>query len=118
MGDYENKLTELKVSRTRLYVIDAGLDKNMLMQRYANKKDYLLARGEIGLRWNQGVVSGRIRQWYIKQVHVPLPLSEKLVSLADGQTYSAYNNLTPPSYKVKLNIGKRLEPWIEFVKRY
>lgn len=113
--DYEKQLTTLKISRTRLYVVDAGLDEDVLMQKYADKKGYLLARGEIGLRWNQDVVRGRIRQLYIKQVHVPLPLSEQLVSLADGETYSAYNNLTPPSYKVQLNIGKRLEPWIESV---
>lgn len=118
LDDFEKQLTELKVSRTRLYVIDAGLDEAILMQRYANNKNYLLARGEIGLRWNQAVVSGRIRQLYLKQVHVPLPLSEKLVSLADGQTYSTYNNQAPPSYKVQLNIGKRIEPWIESVKRY
>ncbi len=118
LDDFEKQLTELKVSRTRLYVIDAGLDEEILMQKYANNKNYLLARGEIGLRWNQAVVSGRIRQLYLKQVHVPLPLSQKLVSLADGQTYSTYNNQAPPSYKVQLNIGKRIEPWIESVKRY
>lgn len=113
--DYAEQLTELKVSRTRLYVVDAGLNEDVLMKKHADKKAYLLARGEVGLRWNQGVVRGRIRQLYIRQVHVPLPLSEKLVLLADGETYSAYNNLTPPGYKLRLNIGKRLEPWIESV---
>lgn len=116
LNDYEELLTQFKVSRTRLYVIDAGLDKQALMQKYAGKNNCLLARGEIGLRWNEDEVSGRIRQLYIQQVHVPLPLSERLITLASGEDYSSYNsNPIPPRYKVRLNIGKRLEPWIESV---
>ena len=113
---HEKQLTELKISRTRLYVVDAGLDADALVKKYADKKGYLLARGEVGLRWNQGVVRGRIQQLYIKQVHVSLPLSEQLTALANGGIYSSYkHNAIPPRYKVRLNIGKRLEPWIESV---
>lgn len=116
LNDYEELLTQFKVSHTRLYVIDAGLDKQALMQRYAGKNNYLLARGEIGLSWNEDEISGRIRQLYIQQVHVPLPLSERVITLANGEAYSSYNN-NPilPRYRVRLNIGKRLEPWIESV---
>ncbi len=118
LSRYGEQLTRLKVSRTRLYVVDAGLDKEALIQKYADKKYHLLVRGEIGLRWIESVVSGRIRQLYIQQVHVPLPLSEQLTTWTDGETYSSYsNNSIPPRYKVRLNIGKRLEPWIESVSQ-
>jgi hypothetical protein len=115
---YEEQLTRLKVSRTRLYVVDAGLDKQALMQKYAEQNNILLVRGEIGLHWNDNVVSGRIRQLYIQQVHAPLPLSEQLTTWTNGETYASYKNSSiAPHYKVRLNIGKRLEPWIESVSQ-
>ena len=116
LEDYENQLAQLKISRTHLYVVDAGQDRDLLIQKYADKGNYLLVRGEIGLRWSGDIVYGRIRQLYLNQVHVPLPLSEQLISMDNGETYSPYNNLTPPRYKVRLNIGKRLEPWIKSIE--
>lgn len=116
LSNYERTLTRLKVSRTRLYVVDAGLDKSALMQKYAEQNNILLVRGEIGLHWLDNVVSGHIRQLYIQQVHVPLPLSEQLITWTNGETYTSYKNSSiAPHYKVRLNIGKRLEPWIESV---
>jgi len=51
---------------------------------------------------------------YIQQVHVPLPLSEQLMTLTNGEAYASNrDDSIPPRYKVRLNIGKRLEPWIE-----
>ncbi len=81
LNNYVEQLTRLKVSQSRLYVVDAGLDVQALMDKYAGKNNYLLARGEIGLGWNEDDVSGRISQLYIRQVHVPMPLSEQLITL-------------------------------------
>lgn len=119
LENYEKRLSRLKKSQTRLFVIDAGLDKQALLKRYADKNKYLLTRGEIGLRWVGDIVSGRIKQLYIRQLHVPLPLSEQVVGIANGEVYSTYNNNhISPRYSVRLNIGKRLEPWIESVSRF
>jgi hypothetical protein len=116
LNKYQGQLTRFKISQTRLYAVDAGLDEQVLTEKYAGKKNYLLARGEIGLDWHDGKVSGRIRQIYIRQVHVPLPLSEQLTAWTKGETYVTHtNNFIPPRYSVRLNIGKRLEPWIESV---
>ena len=114
LNDYQGQLTRFKVSQTRLYAVDAGLDEQALIEKYAGKNNYLLTRGEIGLDWHEGQVSGRIRQIYIRRVHVPLPLSEQLITWTNGETYLTHkNNFIPPRYRVRLNIGKRLEPWIE-----
>ena len=114
LSDSEVQLIRLKKSQTHLYVIDADLDEQVLMRKYAGKNNILLARGEIGLSWSEDEISGLIRQMFIGQVHVPLPFSEQLTNLTAGKTYSAYNKKPiPPRYKVRLNIGKRLEPWIE-----
>jgi len=116
LSKYELTLTRLKVSRTRLYVVDAGLDKQALMQKYSDQNNILLVRGEIGLHWTDNVVSGRIRQLYIQKVHVPLPLSAQLTTWTYEETNANYRNRSiPPRYKVRLNIGKRWEPWIESV---
>ena len=118
LNNYVEQLTRLKVTQSRLYVVDAGLDVQALIDKYAGNNNYLLARGEIGLGWNEDDVSGRIIQLYIRQVHVPLPLSEQLVTLANGEAYASNRNSSiPPRYKVRLNIGKRLEPWIESVTK-
>lgn len=118
LNNYVEQLTRLKVTQSRLYVVDAGLDVQALIDKYAGNNNYLLARGEIGLGWNEDDVSGRISQLYIWQVHVPMPLSEQLVTLANGEAYASNRNSSiPPRYKVRLNIGKRLEPWIESVTK-
>ena len=113
---YEKWLTRLKVSQTRLYVVDAGFDKQALAEKYADGNKYLFMRGDIGLRWNDGAVTGQIRRVHVRQVHVPLPYSKQLAELAQGRRFNAHNkDPIPPRYRVRINIGKRLEPWIAAV---
>lgn len=114
---YENHYTNLKVSGTRLYVIDAGLDEQLLIEKYGDKTKYMFLHGEIGLSWDGDDIVGNISHLYVEDVHVPLPYSQTLVSLTAANSY--YNNkreTIPPRYKVRLNVGKRLEPWIELVE--
>ena len=113
---FENQLSRLKLTSTRLYVIDAGLDERPLMKKYEDKTNLLFVRGEIGLRWSDEEIKGRIKQAHVNLVHVPLPFSEQLPVLTAGQSFSIYGkDPTPPRYKVRLNIGNRLEPWIDSV---
>ncbi|MDH3342938.1 MAG: DUF4824 family protein [Gammaproteobacteria bacterium] len=116
LTDFEKQLSRLKISQSRLYVVDAGRDRQALMQKYADKSKYLFARGEIGLMWKKDDVKGRIRQLYVEQIHVPLPFSNILPGFNPEGRYNSYNaKITPPRYKVQLNMGKRLEPWIASV---
>lgn len=112
---YEKQLSRLEVSQTRLYVVDASLNEQDLIQKYTGKKNYLFSRGEVGLRWDDDVVSGRIKQLFIKQVHAPLPLSNQLETLTNGEKYPTYEDFIHPRYRVQLNIGQRLEPWLASV---
>ena len=73
-------------------------------------------RGDIGPGWDDDAVTGRIQRLYVQQVHVPLPYSKQLAELTQGRRFNAYNeDPIPPRYRVRLNIGKRLEPWIAAV---
>ena len=113
LNNFEKKLSRLKTSQSRLYAVDAGLDKQALIKKYADQGRYLLARGEIGLRWKKDNIKGHIRKLYNLQLHVPLPFSNSLSDLTPADRYSS--GITPPRYKVQLNIGQRLEPWIASV---
>ncbi|MCK5640496.1 MAG: DUF4824 family protein, partial [Gammaproteobacteria bacterium] len=116
LNNFKKQLSRLKISQSRLYAVDAGLDKQALMQKYADQSRYLFARGEIGLRWKKEDVEGRIRQLYIQKIHASLPFSNILSGLTPGDAYNSYSaEPVPPRYKVQLNIGKRLEPWIASV---
>lgn len=110
---FSEELTRLKLSRTRLYVIDAGLDEEALAQKYSDRKKYLFVRGEIGINWDHDDVVGRVRRLFVSQVHVPLPFSRQLTSITKGKKYYSYGaQPIAPRYRVALNMGKRFEPWI------
>ena len=112
----EERLTRLKLSQTRLYAVDAGLEQQALAEKYASSDKYLFVRGDIGPRWDDDTVTGRIQRLTIQRVHVPLPYSQQLAELTKGQRFNAYNaDPIAPRYRVRLNIGKRLEPWIAAV---
>ena len=114
---YEDHLLDLKVSATRLYVIDVGLDEEALIEKYTDRSKYLFLRGEVGLSWHEENAIGHIRYLYIEDIHVALPYSQQLEQLTEGDSYYRYSKKPiPPRYKVKLNIGKRLEPWVEWVR--
>jgi hypothetical protein len=110
---YEKWLQQLQVSQTRLYAVDAGLDREALAGQYPDGDRYLLVRGQIGLSRKDGVVTGRIRQMYVQRVHVPLPYSQQLPELVKGRNFRLYGKQPiAPRYRVRINSGRRLEPWV------
>lgn len=113
----EERLTKLQISQSRLYVIDAGFDEQALAEKYTMKNKYLFMRGEIGITRNKNIIEGRVNKVFINDIHVPLPYSQQLTSLTKGEKHYSYMK-TPiaPRYKIQLNMGKRLEPWIERVE--
>lgn len=116
LKQYEKSLARLKVSQTRLYAVDAGLDAQAMAEKYADGNRYLLVRGDVGLGWSDDAVTGRIEQVYVQEVHVPLPYSQQLASLTKGKRFYTYNaEPIPPRYQVQLDIGNRLEPWVASV---
>ncbi|MGD8842119.1 MAG: DUF4824 family protein [Gammaproteobacteria bacterium] len=113
---YEKWLRQLRVAQTRLYVIDAGLDRAALAKKYADRDKYLFLRGDIGMTWKDGVVTGRIKQLYARRIHVPLPYSQQLSALVTDRDFYLYNKQPiPPRYRVRINTGRLLEPWVESV---
>ncbi len=111
---YKQILRNLEVSDTRLFIVDAGLDEEALLQQYGQRTNYFLVQGEIGVHFSKGNLKGSIQRLYIEQIHAPLPYSKALRILATGKNPASVE-LPAPGYKVQLNFGKRFEPWIESV---
>ena len=115
--DRQSKLTRLQKSDSRLFVIDAGNDKQALMTRYPDRNKYLLIRGELKPYLKKNRLTASIKRLFISTIHVPLPFSEVIDDLTQGKKFDKYGTEPiPPRYEVQLNVGKRLEPWIESVR--
>ncbi len=117
---YEQILRNLEVSDTRLFVIDAGLDEEALLHQYGQRTNHFLVQGEIGVHYIKSILKGSIQRLYIEQIHAPLPFSKELRKLAVGKNPIGQNPTDwveplAPGYTVRLNFGKRFEPWIESV---
>lgn len=114
---FEKRLIRMKQAQSRLYVIDGGRDRQALMNAYAGQDNIMFVKGRIGLIWNDDEIEGRLQRLSIEQIHVPLPFSKLLSEFTVKQErYDSYGTREQaPRYKVQLNIGKRLEPWIESV---
>lgn len=106
-------LQQLQLSRSRLYVIDAGQDLEKLQQAYQDGSHYLFARGEISMGWDKDEIRGYVRRVLIPRIHVPLPYSQQLVDITRGKQYRSYESKPiAPRYQVSLDVGRRLEPWV------
>lgn len=111
----QRQYDRLKTTTSRLNVIDAGFDIDELLGKYKGNNKYLLMRGEISVYYDvEGhKVYGQVKQLFINKIHVPLPYSEFIEKRISSGMYDSYSgDLFPPRYKVKLNIGLRLEPWV------
>ena len=116
---FEREVRKLKHSHSRLYAIDAGPDKELLLEKYAGKSNHLLLRGKIGVWWQIDNFQGYIRQVLSEQIHVPLPHSRFFSNLKGASIrHASGENEILPRYKVMLNFGQRLEPWVESVAPY
>lgn len=110
--DLQRRLAQSKNTQSRLFVVDAGTDAQILRQLYPGDH-YLFVRGGIGLRWHGDEIKGYIRHMHVNNVHVGLPFSEKLNALTEGETFPRPSeDDASPRYRVRLDMGRRLEPWV------
>ncbi len=96
---------------SRLFVVDAGLDKTSLRTKYPDRNRYAIIRGEVRpqrtVRGNDQQLTGNVSS--ITQINVPtsfLPAFEQL---------PARSGISVARYEAELCFGKRLEPWVQSV---
>jgi len=100
---------------SRLFAIDAGVDKEALRNTYPEKDRYIFVKASIKPAWrfnnNQRIWTGRISDMLIEQINVPLEY--RAVFRPIEKKGSRRNRDTDgPRYAVEVAFGKRAEPWI------
>jgi len=107
------------VERSRLFVVDAGLDADHLLQLYDDPGRYIITRGIVGLSyhrendrlWARGTIEG-LRP---AKLHLPLEHKKQLDRILAGKSRENVKG-KQPSYEVEVAYGKRYEPWVDSVR--
>ena len=125
--------------RSRLIVIDAGLDPEELREKYPERNQYLIlpavARLHADPMWEGGKerkvsrLEGRLSRILVADIHVPMRHRPVLDSLPppgdeDGSSYRRIfideigeeTLISLPRYAVTLKVGRRHEPWIDSIR--
>lgn len=111
----QDALIREQQANSRLFVIDAGIDHGDLRARYTDRSRYIIARGQVRIMvesraGEKSGINGYIQGVSIEGVNVPLEYRHVLDPFLANRRIPGPDAL--PRYAVKLNVGRRLEPWI------
>jgi hypothetical protein len=113
----ESRLARERVSASRLFAVDAGLDAARLREAYPDRARYIITPGIVDV-WRQArdQLRGHITRLSVSAVHVPLEFTAVLEGFPTI-TPNAGKPPPPPRYAVDLAVGRRLEPWVQNIRR-
>ncbi|MFO1324723.1 MAG: DUF4824 family protein [Burkholderiales bacterium] len=102
--------------RTRLFVVDAGLDRDALRVQYPDRQRYAIARGILR---PFDAPAGKPAVWVdrlsVGDVNVPYAFRQPLGALIDADRMRGRQR-TPSPFEASVAWGQRLEPWIVVAK--
>jgi hypothetical protein len=110
----ERNLTHARLSASRLFAIDAGLDLGALRERYADRSRFAIVRGKVRPLFRPGPdqrPAGTIEALTVAAINVPLRL-KRVFEPPRGVAMDRSKAWALLAYNVDLAIGRRLEPWI------
>lgn len=99
---------------SRLFVVDAGLDRDVLRAQYPDRSHYLIVNGRIRPQIvgheKERHLSGTVTGLGVSQINVPVAFQRPL----KRATPNPQANWNSPSVRFEADIafGKRLEPWL------
>jgi hypothetical protein len=110
-------LREEQTKASRLFAVDAGLDRDQLRAKYPDRQRYVLVSALIQTYWHKDKqerweVSGNIQQLLIPQIHLSRAQATALAPVTRRNDISAYGDTTSAPFEVELAFGRRLEPWL------
>ena len=115
----EKRLKRERITASRLFAIDAGLDPQKLREKYHDRTRFIITKGLVKPRYNYNKkrkeVFGYITKLSVASIHVPLK-HRKIFDAILVQDKSKRNEFRPPRYEVALAYGSRFEPWIVSVQ--
>jgi hypothetical protein len=106
-----------KKETSRLFIVDAGLDRNALRRKYPQANVYAIVRGEIEAATIATVSStaesrvvGYVRGPVIEEIQVPRSMRD---ALGDSNALERNRAERPERpFTATIAFGRRLEPWI------
>jgi tetratricopeptide (TPR) repeat protein len=111
----EKRLKRERITESRLFAIDAGLDPNILREKYGDRTHFIIAKGLVKPRYHQNrkrkEVHGYITNLSVGSIHVPLEYREVFDTIL-AQDKPKKNEFQSPRYELELAYGSRFEPWI------
>lgn len=126
LQDAAQNLQWVRVSDSRLYVIDAGRDPEQLRQRYPDRAHFIVAAGVVRLDYDyygggREEISGYIPEVSVTHIHVAHEQRAVFDALPDRHYIddgSGYARSFNPRFRVRLAWGRRYEPWIVNVEKF
>jgi len=113
----EKRLMRERITETRLFAIDSGLDPHRLREKYDDRTRFIITKGLVKPRYNKKKkeVSGYIAKISMERIHIALK-HRKIFDAILIQNKTKKNEFKSPRYEVKLAYGSRFEPWIVSVQ--
>lgn len=97
---------------SRLFIVDAGLDRDALRRKYPDTTTYAIAHGQIAAVRVSGVsessLSGRVRGIATDEIQVPASMRAALDPGAVGR----WDARKERPFDATIAFGRRIEPWI------
>jgi len=111
----KKQLEEEYKSESRLFAIDAGLDAQLLREKYSDRSRFIITNGMVRPSYNYGKenseVYGIVTDISVNSIHVPL---DKRIVFDVILFHDKIDSREPklPRFTVELAYGSRYEPWI------
>lgn len=102
-------------SGSRLFVVDAGLDRGALRTRYPDRARYAIVRGAVEPQLvgpdSIASIEGQIMGLAVERINVPFRF--RAVFEAVQQTRTERGDVSTSPFAATVAFGKRLEPWMQ-----
>ncbi len=109
----KKSLQREKISESRLFAVDAGLDYVLLRKKYTNKNQYIILKGIIRLIYKKNELYGRIQELSVTNLHVPYEYKHIFKNIKRDSPKTSKH----PQYEVGIKYGSRYEPWIDSLNK-
>lgn len=119
----EKALMRMRQSGSRLVAVDASTEPSALRARYPDSRRYLITGAKVRMRVEHSLSAEdesdslavkSYLQLLVNRIHVPLQQQKVLQSVLGGELRNERSGdaQRPPRYVVRLQYGRRYEPWV------
>lgn len=106
---------------SRLFVVDAGLNRKALRARYPDRTRFAIVYGRVcprlRPRGSQMEVAGYVQALSNDSVNVPLPMRQVFEGARASASYGPARREKGLAFTATVAFGKRLEPWLVNARR-